>query len=446
LRCERGSVDVVCPPVLPFVDDGKEDGVRAVALDVHRDFCEVAIVADGQLRSAGRIQTRPEALELFAQSLDARDWVALEVTGNAWEIARILEGHVARVIVVSPTDTGIRQARAKTDRLDARALAKLLWMGELDGVWTPDERIRVMRRRLARRAQLVRARTRAKNEIHAVLMRCLKDHPPASDLFGIKGRRWLAEQQLPVCERETVDSAMRQVEFLDSEIAEVEKLIAVEALGWPEIKRLMTVPGVNVIVAATFMAAVGDIRRFGDRRKLTAYLGLDPRVRQSGNAPATHGHISKQGSASARHALVEACRSTVRQPGPIAGFYERVRARRGHSIAIVASARKLACLFWCLLTRGEDYAFAQPSLTKKKMRRLELTAGAPRWQGGRHVWSTNDAMRHAERELALQAQRAYERTIQDRQQAGASATPGRASQGSSKEHVARQTSRPTSAL
>jgi transposase len=404
--------------------------VRAVALDVHRDFCEVAIVDEGGLRSAGRIQTRPDALELFAHSLDARDWVALEVTGNAWEIARILEPHVARVIVVSPTDTGIRQARAKTDRLDARALAKLLWVGELDGVWTPDERIRGMRRRLARRAQLVRARTRAKNEIHAVLMRCLKDRPPASDLFGVRGRRWLAEQQLAVTERETVDSAMRQVAFLDSEIAAVEQLIAAEALGWPEVKRLMTVPGVNVIVAATFMAAVGDIRRFGDRRKLTAYLGLDPRVRQSGNTPATHGHISKQGSASARHALVEACWSTVRQPGPIAGFYERVRARRGHSIAIVASARKLACLFWCLLTRGEDYAFAQPSLTKKKMRRLELSAGAPRWQGGRHVWASNDAMRHAERELALQAQRAYERTVKDRQQqTGASATPGRASQG-----------------
>jgi transposase len=161
--------------------------VRAVALDVHRDFCEVAIVAEGRLRSAGRIATTPQALELFAQSLDARDQVALEVTGNAWAIARILEPHVARVIVVSPSDTGIRQARAKTDRLDARALAKLLWAGQLDGVWTPDERIRAMRRRLARRSQLVRARVRAKNEIHAVLMRCLKDRPPASDLFGVKG-------------------------------------------------------------------------------------------------------------------------------------------------------------------------------------------------------------------------------------------------------------------
>jgi transposase len=417
--------------------------VRAVALDVHRDFCEVAVVVEGRLRSAGRIQARPEALELFAQSLDARDWVALEVTGNAWAIARVLEGHVARVIVVSPSDTGIRQARAKTDRLDARALARLLWAGELEGVWTPDERIRAMRRRLAHRAQLVRARSRVKNEIHAVLMRCLKDRPPASDLFGVKGRRWLAEQQLAVFERETVDSAVRQVEFLDSELAAVERLIAAEALSWPDVKRLMTVPGVNVIVAATFMAAVGDIRRFPDRRRLTAYLGLDPRVRQSGAGPATHGHISKQGSTSARHALVEACWSTVRQPGPIAGFYQRIKARRGHSIAIVASARKLACLFWCLLTRGEDYAFAQPSLTKKKMRRLELTAGAPRRQGGHGVWSTNQAMRHAERELALQAQRAYERTIKDRQQKGASATPGRASHGSSKEHVARQTQGPS---
>ena len=139
--------------------------MRAVALDVHRDFCEVAIVAEGRVRSVGRIQTRPEALE---QSLDARDWVALEVTGNAWAIARILEPHVARVVVVSPSDTGIRQARAKTDRLDARTLAKLLWAGELDGVWAPDERVRAMRRRLARRTQLVRARSRAKNEIHAV--------------------------------------------------------------------------------------------------------------------------------------------------------------------------------------------------------------------------------------------------------------------------------------
>src|SRR6059058_2856906 len=90
LRCERGSVDVVCPPVLPRRRPRRQR-VRAVALDVHRDFCEVAIVEGGRLRSAGRIKARPEELEVFAQSLDARDRVALEVTGNAWAIAGILE-------------------------------------------------------------------------------------------------------------------------------------------------------------------------------------------------------------------------------------------------------------------------------------------------------------------------------------------------------------------
>jgi transposase len=179
---------------------------------VHRDFCEVAICESGRVRSAGRVETAPDVLELFAGSLGPGDRVALEVTGGAWEIARILEPHVRRVVVVSPDDTGIRQARAKTDRLDARTLARLLWAGELDAVWMPDERCRVMRRRLARREQLVRARSRSKNEIHAVLMRRLKGRPPVSDLFGVKGRRWLGELELPVEEAETVQSALRHVE------------------------------------------------------------------------------------------------------------------------------------------------------------------------------------------------------------------------------------------
>ena len=106
--------------------------MRSVALDVHLDFCEVAIVENGELRSPGRIETKPETLELFARSLGAHDYVVLEVTGNAWEIARIIEPHVAQVLVVSPSDTGIRQARAKTDRLDARTLARLLAAGSLD--------------------------------------------------------------------------------------------------------------------------------------------------------------------------------------------------------------------------------------------------------------------------------------------------------------------------
>jgi len=68
----------------------------------------------------------------------------------------------------------------------------------------------------------------------------------------------------------------------------------------------------------------------------------------------------------------------VRQPGPLHAFYERTRSRRGHGKAVVATARKLAILFWCMLTRSEDYAHQQPTLTRKKLRQLEITAGAPK--------------------------------------------------------------------
>jgi transposase len=435
-------------PAGSLLIDGEEgERVRSIGLDVHRDFCEVAIVEAGEVRSAGRIETTPATLELFAQSLCASDRVVLEVTGNAWEIARILEPHVGRVLVVHPGDTGIRQARAKTDRLDARALAKLLAAGSLDGLWMPDEQTRALRRRLARRSQLVRARTRAKNECHAVLVRRLIKKPAVSDLFGLAGREWLRDVELPVEERETIDGCLRQIEFLDQEIAEVEKRVARDALTSPQVKRLMTVPGVNVIVAATFLAAVGDVGRFPGQRQLVGYLGLDPRVRQSGSTPATHGRISKQGSASARHALVEASWSVVRQPGPLHAFYQRIRARRGHQVAVVAAARKLACLFWCMLTRGEDYAFAQPSLTKKKLRRLELQAGAERGKLKPGLWAANDAMRRAERELARQAELAYQRTVADWQSTkGASATPGRASQKPSKGKQRGKASVPNPAL
>ena len=111
---------------------------RAIGMDVHRDFCEVAIAAGREVRSAGRIKTTPAALKLFAGSLSPSDRVALEVTGNSGEIARIIGPHVGGVVVVSPHDTGISRARAKTDRLDARTLAKLLAAGELDAVWRPE--------------------------------------------------------------------------------------------------------------------------------------------------------------------------------------------------------------------------------------------------------------------------------------------------------------------
>jgi transposase len=405
---------------------------RAVGLDAHLEFCEVAICDGSQTRSVGRVPSTPDGLRSLADSLQANDRVVLEMSSSASEIVRILEPCVARVVVVSPSDTGIAHARAKTDRLDARTLARLLWAGDLDSIWMPDERIRVLRRRLSRRDQLVRSRTRCKNEVHAVLMRRLVGRCPYSDMFGKAGRRWLRTLELPVEECETVEAAMRQIEFLDAEIAEVERLIAREILWSADIRALMSVPGVNMICAATFIAAIGDIRRFPTPKQLVGYLGLDPKVRQSGSTPARTGRISKQGSPQARWTLVEAAWIVARQPGPMRAFHQRVKARRGHQIATVATARKLACLFWCLLTRDEHYAHARPSLTAKKLRKLELKAGAKRYErSAAGIYKTNEAMRAAELRLAEQAEASYTRMVRDwqamaPQKGGAGVTPERA--------------------
>jgi len=119
-------------------------------------------------------------LELFAQSLASDDVVALEATSGAGLIVDLLERHVARVLVANTRKLPqISRAKAKTDRLDARTLAKLAATGMLETVWAPDEQTRALRRVCARRESLVRARTRAKNEAHA---RIGDLHDPAAGL------------------------------------------------------------------------------------------------------------------------------------------------------------------------------------------------------------------------------------------------------------------------
>jgi transposase len=424
--------------------------MRFIGLDVHRDFCEVAIAEGGEVRAAGRVRTEPAALELFAQSLGGDDEVALEATGNALGIARILEPHVGRVLLANPKAVkGITRAGAKTDKIDARMLAKLLAGGFLPAVWLPDEQTRVLRRRISVRAQLVRQRTRAKNQVHATLIRNLKGKPPVSDLFGTRGRRWLAAQELPSDEQETVAACLRQIAFLDDEIGLIERALAEQVLASTEMRRLLTLPGVNFVTAAALLAAIGDIGRFPSARQLVSYLGLDPRVSQSGAEPARHGRISKQGPGETRHVLVEAAWHASRAPGPLRAFHQRIAARRGDNIATVAVARKLAVIAWHMLSRGEDYAFARPSLTREKIRRLELMTGAERQKGKRIGVFVTKEQHRLDKDLAAQAELAYRRLVRDWQPAinkGTGAAPGRASRRPSSGQAARQETAPPPAL
>ncbi len=387
--------------------------MRAIGMDVHRSFAQIAVVEDGLVRDEGKIGVRPEDLRAWAEEfLEPDDEIALEATTNSDAIATMLREVVAQVVVSNPRKTrAIAEAKVKTDKVDARILAQLLAADFLPETWVADDQTRRRRRLVARRVHLVKQRTRLKNQVHAVLSRNLVPTCPHADLFGGVGHRWLAQQSVPADEQRSVDALLRQLDFHGDELAEVERDIAVDAVEDPVIARLMTVPGINVTVAMSIIAAVGDFSRFESPDRLVSYLGLNPRVSQSGNWPATHGRITKAGRAQARGMMVEAAFAASRAPGPLRAFYRRINQRRGFQIATVATARKMTVLCWHLITKGEDYAFARPSLVAHKRRSLELAAGAQSRRGPVAGPSRDyhiKQLRDAEKALVEREERAYE--------------------------------------
>lgn len=299
-------------------------------------------------------------------------------------------------------------------------LAQLGAADFLPEVWAPDQAARALRRRIAHRSSLVRQRTRLRNQIHAVLARNLID-APFTDVFGHGGRRWLAEVALPAHEREQVDSNLRLHDALDVEIELVEQQLAEQALARPDVRRLMTIPGVGAITALALVAVIGDVTRFPSPRHLVGYLGLDPRVRQSGEKAARHGHISRAGQAHARGLLVEAAHTAIRTPGPLRAFHARLAVRRGKQIALCATARKLTVLTWHLLTKNEDYRFGAPTITQRKLRTLQRKSG----DSATRISLAGETKRKVlERRFLEEAERNYQNYVAFKARRGAGATNG----------------------
>jgi hypothetical protein len=136
-------------------------------------------------------------------------------------------------------------SRGGQDRQDRRARwrTKVLASGFLREVWAADDETAALRWKLSRRRQLVKQRTREKNQVHPVLIRNLKGRPPMSDLLGVRGRAWLADQELPGPEREMVQACLRHLDSLDQEITAPDRAIAERVLASEEMLRLLQLPG-----------------------------------------------------------------------------------------------------------------------------------------------------------------------------------------------------------
>ena len=394
---------------------------RVIGMDVHRDFAQVVALENERLRQLGRVKLDKESLTSFAGRLAPDDEVVLEATGNTFAIVRVLRPKVGRVAVANPLQVRlIAHAKIKTDKVDAAALAQLYASGFLPEIWVPDAETEALRRQFTRRSQLVRHRTRLKNEVHAILNANLIGRCPVTDLFTATGTKWLADQAIPLADREAIDRGFREIARVGEDLALLDRALAEQAIDDPRLKRLMTITGIDMVSGLGLIGTIGDHTRFASSEKLVSYLGLNPSVRQSGSGPARHGRITKRGANHARALLVEAAWAASRVPGPLRSFFMRVMSRRGSQVAAVATARKLATIIWHVLNRQEDYVFARPSLVARKRRSVELRAGMPHQRGRRGIAAGYycSETRAAERERLENAERAYERVVSGWRQSG----------------------------
>ncbi len=344
--------------------------MRVVGLDIHRVFAEAVMLDEGKVVRLGRIGMTRDHLGAFARTLTHDDHVVVEATGNASAVVEVIAPHVGRVVIANPRQVRmIAHAKIKTD---TTVLAKLYASNFLPEVWVPDARTLALRRQVTRRNQVVRQRVGLKTITQSILHVHLLPQCPHADLFGNRGRSWLLAQDLPADERDAAERHLREYDRLGEDLQVVERELARDALQGAMMKRLMTVPGIDMVVAIGLAAAIGPITRFKGPDQLVSYIGLNPSVHQSGEGRPQHGRITKQGRTHARTMLVEAAWQAVRGPGPLRAFYERIARCQGNHIAAVAVARKLAVIIWHMLTKDEDYAGVRPALHAKKLRKPRL--------------------------------------------------------------------------
>jgi len=351
-------------------------------LDVHRQEIEAVLLNDqGQVLLRQRLPTERAAIERFARQHLYAARVALEATTNCWAIAAILEPLCAQVVVSNPLRTrAIAAAKIKTDQVDALVLAQLLRCDYLPGVWSPDEPTRQMRQSATERANLSADRTRVKNRIHAVLHQRLIQ-PPMDDLFSPRGRAWLSELPLDELGAAHLQRNLQQLDLIEQQLAAVDQQLARDSYHNPQVKLLLTLPGVDIVVAQALLSSLGDIERFPDPDKAAAYLGLVPSTYQSGNH-CYHGRITKQGASHTRWLLTEAAQHIDRHPGPLGVFFRRLAKKKNRNVAVVAVARKLVTIAWHMLKNNEPYRYAQPKTVAAKLSRLRVRATGRKNKGG----------------------------------------------------------------
>lgn len=279
----------------------------------------------------------------------------MEATYGWYWAADVLATAGATVHLAHPLGIkGMSTRRVKTDARDATDLADLLRMHRLPEAWIAPPVLRELRELVRHRAKLVGQRSGLKASVHAVLAK-QGLHAPVGDLFGIRGRAWLASAPLDTAYRARVNSLCRLIEEYDFEIDLAGQLATTRLARDPDYgpgyQVIQQIPGLGPVLAAVLVVEIGDVHRFSGPRQLCSWAGLTPRHRES-DTTMRRGPITKQGSPLVRWAAVEAAQKIPSSCPWLTGARVGITLRRGRNIATVAVARKLLTLVFYGLRDG----------------------------------------------------------------------------------------------
>ena len=321
--------------------------------------------AQGRKKTSGEVATTPTELKgRLRPYLRYGLAVAFEAGNQSAWIHDLLVELGAAVTVVNPAKVKlIAESRQKTDKIDAKVLCELL---RLDGlphpVHVPDVETRSLRGLLVARRQLVAARAKLSNVVRGMLRQEGIGLPARGLLTFVAWQRLMAQdfkhshlRPVLAAYYASFVTLTRSIQALDKQLAERERKDSRAA-------RLKTMPKVGRIAALTFLAAVDDVHRFPNSRKLVGYTGLAPTVRSSGERT-EYGRITRQGRAELRAVWVQiahlvAC-DTSRATAPLRKWFTKVAYHRGKKTAMVALARKLLVIAYHLLSEETVYDAAR---------------------------------------------------------------------------------------
>jgi transposase len=341
--------------------DAAYDGRQVVGIDLHRRRSVIVRMTEaGEHLDVVRIDNDPVALEqAIAAAGDSPD-VVLEATYGWYWAVDVLQAAGATVHLAHPLGIkGFRYRRVKNDVRDAADLADLLRLGRLPQAYVAPPAVRELRELVRHRAKLVAWRSALKASVHAVLAK-QGLRIAVSDLFGLGGRELLARAPLDGPYRARVDACLRLIEAVDFEVDAVGTQLRGRLAGHRGYTAIQAIPGVGPILAAVFVAEIGQADRFSSPKHLVSWAGLTPRHRES-DTVVHRGPITKQGSGLVRWAAVEAAQKIPASAGWLVTNRARIAERRGRNIATVAVARKLLTLVYYGLRDGHIRALHHAS-------------------------------------------------------------------------------------